>query len=91
MMAALWGKAQGWALMALAVAAVLVGAYGAGGRSARRAAEVERLNREVAGEKAARKAQERARSDRNAIDNTIRNLPAGSSAERLRREFNRDR
>lgn len=91
MVAALWGKVQGWALMALAVAAVLVGAYAAGGRSARRAADVDRLNREAAGEKAARKAQERARSDRNAIDHAIRNLPVGGSAERLRREWNRDR
>lgn len=91
MLTALWAKIQGWALMALAVAAVLVGAYAAGGRSARRAAEVERLNRELAGEKAARKAQERARSDRNAIDHAVRNLPAGGAAERLRREWNRDR
>lgn len=91
MIAALWARVQGWALMALAVAAVLVGAYAAGSRSARRAAEVERLNREVAGEKAARKAQERARTDRNAIDHAIRNLPAGDSADRLRNEFNRDR
>lgn len=42
MFAELWGRIQGWALTAGAVLLVLVGAYAAGGRAARRAAELER-------------------------------------------------
>lgn len=39
MLAALWARVQGWLLMAGAVLLVLVGAYAAGGRAARRAAQ----------------------------------------------------
>lgn len=42
MLAALWTRLQGWLLMASAVLLVLVGAYAAGGRAARRSAELER-------------------------------------------------
>lgn len=42
MLAALWARAQGWLLMAGAVLLVLIGAYAAGGRAARRSAEIDR-------------------------------------------------
>lgn len=42
MLAALWGRLQGWLLMAGAVLLVLVGAYATGGRAARRSAELDR-------------------------------------------------
>lgn len=42
MLTALWTRAQGWLLMAGAVLLVLVGAYAAGGRAARRSAELDR-------------------------------------------------
>ena len=42
MLSALWSRAQGWLLMAGAVFLVLVGAYAAGGRAARRSAEIQR-------------------------------------------------
>lgn len=45
MLAALWARLQGWLLMASAVLLVLVGAYAAGGRAARRSAELERNRR----------------------------------------------
>ncbi len=54
MLAALWARLQGWLLMAGAVAAVLVGAYAAGGRAARRSAEIDR---QAAREQAARRAR----------------------------------
>ena len=40
-------RLQGWALTAMADLAVLVGAYAAGGRAARRSVEVERSRREA--------------------------------------------
>lgn len=40
MLSALWARVQGWLLMAGAVLLVLVGAYAAGGRAARRSAQV---------------------------------------------------
>lgn len=42
MLAALWGRLQGWLLMAGAALLVLVGAYATGGRAARRSAELDR-------------------------------------------------
>lgn len=39
MLAALWSRVQGWLLMAGAALLVLVGAYAAGGRAARRSAQ----------------------------------------------------
>lgn len=65
MLAALWGRVQGWALMALAVVAVLVGAYAAGGRSARRSAQVDQLKKQA---EADIKGMHDAREARNEID-----------------------
>lgn len=42
MLAAIWGRLQGWAFMAGAVLLVLLGAYAMGGRAARRSAEIQR-------------------------------------------------
>lgn len=42
MLAAIWVRVQGWLLMAGAALLVLVGAYAAGGRAARRSAELDR-------------------------------------------------
>lgn len=39
MLSTLWARVQGWLLMAGAVLLVLVGAYAAGGRAARRSAQ----------------------------------------------------
>lgn len=91
MLAALWGRLQGWLFTAFAVAAVLVGAYGMGSRAARRSAEIERAEHLAAAERAARTAQERARGVRDGIDANVRRLPAGGAAERLRERWSRDR
>ena len=45
MWAALWARLQGWLLMAGAVLLVLVGAYAAGGRAARKTTELEQQRR----------------------------------------------
>lgn len=42
MLTALWARAHGWLLTAGAVLLVLVGAYAAGGRAARRSVEIDR-------------------------------------------------
>lgn len=41
MWAGIWARLQGWLLMAAAVVLVLAGAYVAGGRAARRSAELD--------------------------------------------------
>ncbi|MGX5659988.1 hypothetical protein ACWKWV_09740 [Castellaniella ginsengisoli] len=48
MLAALWARAQGWLLMLGAVILVLAGAYAAGGRAARRSAELDQRRRDTA-------------------------------------------
>lgn len=55
MLAALWARVQGWLVMAGAVLLVLVGAYAAGGRAARRSAQLDQVR---ADEKIRRKANE---------------------------------
>lgn len=55
MLAALWVRLQCWLVMAGAVLLVLVGAYAAGGRAARRSAE---LDRAAGAAKVRRKADE---------------------------------
>lgn len=70
MLAALWVRLQGWLLMAGAVLLVLVGAYAAGGRAARRAAQLDR----VAGEaRAMENAREAAAKIERMDDDTVRN------------------
>ncbi len=91
MLAGLWVRVQSWLFTALAVAAVLVGAYALGGRAARRSAELERAEQRAMAERAARTAQERAKGVRDGIDADVRRLPAGGAAERLRERWNRDR
>lgn len=44
MLSALWARVQGWLLMAGAVLLVLVGAYAAGGRAARRSVQVKQAS-----------------------------------------------
>jgi hypothetical protein len=48
MLAALWARAQGWLLMLGAALLVLAGAYAAGGRAARRSAELDQRRRDAA-------------------------------------------
>lgn len=48
MIAALWTRLQGWLLMLGAAALVLAGAYAAGGRAARKSAELDQRRREAA-------------------------------------------
>lgn len=48
MLAALWGRLQGWLLMLGAVLLVLAGAYVAGGRAARKSAELDQARRQAA-------------------------------------------
>ncbi|MFT0547512.1 hypothetical protein ACMHYO_14415 [Allopusillimonas ginsengisoli] len=47
-------KLQSWALTALAVLAVLVGAYAMGGRAARRSVEIDRVRRDEKSREAAK-------------------------------------
>ncbi|MFT0533158.1 hypothetical protein ACMHYJ_10095 [Castellaniella hirudinis] len=47
MLAALWGKLQGWALVLGAAVLVLAGAYAAGGRAAKRSAQLDRMQRDL--------------------------------------------
>ena len=68
-MATLWARLQGWLLMAGAVLLVLVGAYAAGGRAARRSAELDR----AAGEARAREKADAVREKLDSMDNdTVR-------------------
>lgn len=48
MIAALWTRLQGWLLMLGAAVLVLAGAYAAGGRAARKSAELDQRRREAA-------------------------------------------
>lgn len=47
MLAALWAKLQGWLLVLGAAVLVLVGAYAAGGRAAKRSAQLDRVQRDL--------------------------------------------
>lgn len=91
MLTVLLTKARAWALTALAVVAVLVGAYAWGGRRAKHAAALEAQALEAA---RARKVEEAVRSaaeDRNHVDQDVGRMPPGRAAERLRDEWSRDR
>lgn len=69
MLAALWARLQGWLLMAGAVLLVLVGAYAAGGRAARRSAQLDR----AAGEARAREKADAVHRKLDSMDNdTVR-------------------
>ncbi|WP_180984152.1 hypothetical protein [Castellaniella caeni] len=48
MIAALWGRLQGWLLTLAGALLVLVGAYAAGGRAAKRSAELDQARRQAA-------------------------------------------
>jgi hypothetical protein len=76
-------RLQAWALTALAVLFVLVGAYAMGGRAARRSTEqkykYEKARREVAAAKGAHDAQME-----------VDALPTGGAADELRRDWVRD-
>jgi hypothetical protein len=81
MMIVEWLKAK--ALLALAVLAVLIGAYAMGGRAARRSAESKRnyddALRAAAGAKGVHDAEVE-----------VLKLPAGGAADQLRRDWMRD-
>lgn len=47
MLAALWAKLQGWLLVLGTAVLVLVGAYAAGGRAAKRSAQLDRVQRDL--------------------------------------------
>lgn len=84
-------KAKAWALVALAVVAVLVGAYAWGGRRAKQAAALEAQALEAA---RARKMEEAVRSaaeDRNHVDQEIGRMPPGGATERLHNRWSRDK
>lgn len=66
-----------------AVILVLFGAYAAGGRAARRAAESDRTAAELRGVKQAR----RTRQD---VEKDIQQRPAGDALDRLRDDWSRD-
>lgn len=70
MLAALWARLQGWLLMAGAVLLVLVGAYAAGGRAARRSAQLDRAAGEA---RAMENAREAAAKIERMDDDTVRN------------------
>lgn len=67
-------RLQAWALTALAVLAVLAGAYAMGGRAARRSAELEEERR-----------QARARRRMEEVDREIDDLDRAALRERARR------
>lgn len=69
-----FSRLQGWALTALAVLAVLVGAYAMGGRAARKAAKLEEQRR-----------QDRARQRMEEVDREIDDLDRAALRERARR------
>lgn len=84
-------RLQGWAWTALAVVAVLLGAYAMGGRAARRSAALQQADRQARAERAARQAQDGAGRIRDEIDADVRQLPAGDAERRLRDGWTRDR
>lgn len=53
MLAALWARAQAWLLMLGAALLVLAGAYTAGGRAARKTAELDQARRQAAAKRKA--------------------------------------
>lgn len=69
-----FSRLQAWALTALAVLAVLVGAYAMGGRAARKAAKLEEQRR-----------QDRARQRMEEVDREIDDLDRAALRERARR------
>ena len=70
----MFSRLQAWALTALAVLAVLAGAYAMGGRAARRSAELEEERR-----------QARARRRIEEVDREIDDLDRAALRERARR------
>lgn len=70
----MFSRLQAWALTALAVLAVLAGAYAMGGRAARRSAELEEERR-----------QARARRRMEEVDREIDDLDRAALRERARR------
>jgi hypothetical protein len=76
-------KLKSWALLALAVLAVLLGAYGYGGRAARKAAEKKRDYDEALRAAAGAKGVHDVEVD-------IRQMPDGVAADQLRRDWMRD-
>lgn len=82
MWAALWSRVQWWALVLAGAVAVLFGAYAAGGRAARRAAELERT-RSIS---AARRSRDEALAENERLDDSALRERA---RERMRREQDR--
>lgn len=82
-MTAIIAKLKSWALTLAAIVLVLVGAYAAGGRSARRSLETKQAEDEAARLRAANE------GIRNAKDH-VANLPSGGAANELRRDWMRD-
>lgn len=74
---------QRYALAALAILLVLVGAYKAGTRAARRSFELEQAEAEAKRLRAANKGMRDAKEH-------VANLPAGGAADELRRDWMRD-
>lgn len=72
-----------YAVAALAILLVLVGAYGAGGRASRRSLELKQAEDEAKRLQAANKGMRDAK-------NHVSNLPAGGAADELRRDWMRD-
>ena len=76
-------RLQSWALMALAILLVLLGAYAMGGRAAAKSAkqrrDLEEAQRAAAGAKGVHDAELE-----------TRRLPTGGAADQLRREWMRD-
>lgn len=73
MLAAIWGRLQGLLMMAGAVLLVLVGSYAAGGRAARRSAELDKARVDA-------KAREKA----NVVDREVSALDDAAVRDRAR-------
>ena len=82
MLATLWARLQGWLLMAGAVLLVLVGAYAAGGRAARRSVELDRVAGEV-------RAREKADAVREKLDSMDDDAVRELARARMRRNQER--
>jgi hypothetical protein len=97
MIAALLLRAKDWALTALSVLLVVLGAYALGGRRAKKAeqahSEADRVKRDLALEKANSEAKDQiiqATETRNKVEAEVEALPPGGAQQQLKDEWSRD-
>lgn len=89
MLATFLVRVKSWAFTALAVAAVLVGAYAYGGRRARAAAELEQRAARAASDRAVTNEIVNALERKNEITEEVAKLPPGAALSELREHWSR--